>query len=686
MSQNEKEAMEQFSLDDILNEFSDHPAQPEAAEESARAEPEAVSTDTIRVELPAEEPNQPVQPVTGDTIRLDSIAKVLRETANPQDTLRYAPVDEEEEPAQPEEPEQEEAFGENWQPEFEQPIGNYVPPQPIVFRPRSRLRELKRQLIAGPEKRYYEISEKGLIPLQLAILCCLLVALLSSAVTVMQAVGAVSPDRMRLMVFSQFFAMMVSALLGSQQLLDGILDLGKKRFSLNTLMFITFIACVADGIFGLRDLRIPCCAAFCLEVLMSLWSSYQKRVTELGQMDTLRKAVRLDGVSKAVDYHNGMSALLRSEGQVADFMDNYAAVPKPEKTLGLYGLLVLLVSLAAAVLATVLHGISLGVQVLAVSLLAGMPATAFITVSRPTAVLEKRLHRLGSVICGWQGVEGMKGKLVFPLTHEDLFPSGACRMNGVKFYGDRDPDEVVAYAAALMETQGGGVAPLFTQLLESRNGRHYNVFNLRDYNNGGIGAEINGEAVLAGNLEFVKQMGVEVPEGIRVDQAVYVAIDGELSGLFAITYNKARSSAMGIATLCGYRKLKTVMVTNDFMLTEGFLRSKFGVSTRRMEFPESAVRKELSEKGPQEGATMYALTTETGLAPIAYAITGARALRTATKIGVGIHLAGGIAGLAMMVALAFIGAGYLLTPLNMLLFELIWMIPGLLITEWTRSV
>ena len=33
-----------------------------------------------------------------------------------------------------------------------------------------------------------------------------------------------------------------------------------------------------------------------------------------------------------------------------------------------------------------------------------------------------------------------------------------------------------------------------------------------------------------------------------------------------------------------------------------------------------------------------------------------------------------------------IGAEQLLTPANMFLYQLIWMIPGLLITEWTRSI
>ena len=40
----------------------------------------------------------------------------------------------------------------------------------------------------------------------------------------------------------------------------------------------------------------------------------------------------------------------------------------------------------------------------------------------------------------------------------------------------------------------------------------------------------------------------------------------------------------------------------------------------------------------------------------------------------------------IMLVLAYLGSTELLTPTNILLYQLIWAIPGLLVTEWTRTV
>jgi hypothetical protein len=71
---------------------------------------------------------------------------------------------------------------------------------------------------------------------------------------------------------------------------------------------------------------------------------------------------------------------------------------------------------------------------------------------------------------------------------------------------------------------------------------------------------------------------------------------------------------------------------------------------------------------------------------MAYCVTGARALKQSCNLGTVLHMVGGILGMAVVLVLMLLGAMHLLTPANMFLYQLVWMIPGFLLTEWTRSV
>ena len=403
-------------------------------------------------------------------------------------------------------------------------------------------------------------------------------------------------------------------------------------------------------------------------------------------MDVLRKAGKLCGVYAKEDAWEGKKVLLRIPGQVDDFMSNYDQGSEPEMRQGRYALIAMCVSLAIGIFAGITKDLYTGIQMVAISLLAAMPATAFIVTSRPFAILQRRLHRLGAVLCGWQGVKQLCGDVVFPLYNEDVFPLGTTRMNGVKFFGSRPTDMVLAYAAAVVMAEGSGLAPLFRQVLDSRNGRYYDAENLRHYENGGIGGNVLDEPVLVGPLSFLEEMGVEVPEGIQVSQAVCVAIDGELCGVFAISYEKTRSATAGLSTLSSYRKLNPAMIAGEFMMSEEFIRKKFSIKSKRLLFPDEQTRRELRMIQPEEGAEAALLTTALGLAPMAYCVTGARALKQSCDLGTVLHMVGGILGMAVVLALLLMGAMHLLNPANMFLYQLVWMIPGFLLTEWTRSV
>ena len=695
-----KNELQEFDLDDILSEFQDIPeaetqdVEPDEELEALMNLPEVTVPVIPEVpEEPAQEAAQPEEteapaPALGDTIRMEQIIREVRaeteeareaETAVSEDaTIRMelpemvpAPEAPAEEAAQ--EPAQE-----------AEPVP--VTPPIIELNPRARLRELKRKLVAGPEKRYYELSEQGVGRLQMAILLNLLIVAGCAAITTMFTMGLIPENRLRLVIFTQVLAMLLSALMGSNQMLDGLAELLRGRFTINTLLSVTFAACCADAVFCLQELRIPFCAAFSLQVTMALWARYQRRTTEMAQMDTLRKAVRLHALVKEPDYFGGKPGILRTQGNVDHFMDNYDEPSGPEKLQNGYAFLALFACVGIAVFAGVLHGVSLGVQVFSTSLLVAVPASFYVTLSRPMAILEKRLHMVGTVICGWQGVQGLCGKAAFPLKDEDIFPNGSTKLNGVKFYGDRDPDLVVSYATSLICAAGSGLTPVFRQQLASRDGKEHPVENFHNYGDGGIGGEVCGEPVLLGNLNFLQDMGVEIPEGTMVNQAVYAAIDGQLCAVFAISYAKMRSAAGGLVALCGYRKLTPVLTGGDFIMTDGLLRSKFKINTRRIAFPDRETRQALRERRPDPNAMGLAFATRDELVSYAYAVTGSRALRTSVRMGTVFHLLGGILGMLIMLALSYLGAVELLTPTHIFLYQVILLVPGLLFTQWTSTV
>ena len=124
----------------------------EPAVHNISQEPESEEPETAEAPAAEEETetSQPL-PMTDATIRLDDISQIEAVPFH-EELSREEPVTGE--------PAQEPQTVPEAEPE-EEPTEPVIPP-PIVFRPRSRLRELKKQLVAGPEKRYYELSEQGL--------------------------------------------------------------------------------------------------------------------------------------------------------------------------------------------------------------------------------------------------------------------------------------------------------------------------------------------------------------------------------------------------------------------------------------------------------------------------------------------------------------------------------------------
>ncbi len=673
-----------FTLDDIIREFSE----PELDDilQEVQPEPETLP--------PEERKTPPVSPLTADTVRLDTVTTTAASAAPSQNTAVFQPVIRETTPEEPEEmpelipePEPEEPptepFSDEWEPEYDEPMGDY--PHPIAFPKKNRQTELRKKLVAGPEKRYHALAADGIGKLQLSIVLHLILFVASAAGAVLVSANLVDGNQLQLLIFAQLIIAMMAGLLGCYRLLVGMGSLLRKRFTLNTLLLVAFIACMVDGFFCLNTQRMPLTPLLCLDLLMAQWAEYQRRNTQIGQMDTLRKALDVTALVKVDNYFEGKPAYTTAEGDPDAFMDEYYKPTAPERWLELFSLGALVVSVGLSVFVGIRSGWPTAVQVLSAALLAAVPASSLIIISRPIAVLEGRLHRLGAVLCGWKGIREADRFSVYPLKHDDLFPTDCAKLNGVKFYGTVDPGRVVAYSTALIAHDGDGMMRIFSHLPRSRNIHQHQVTDFLAYP-GGITGLVDGWNVLVGTQEFLTEMGIPVPEDAQLPQAIYASVDGQFSAVFALQYNRNKSTANALRTLCGYRRVTAVLTARDFILTDHFISSKLGVNVQRMVFPERQVRQELAAKTVPEDAPVVALVTKSGLASRAYALTGARALRNTLIIGSIVHIFAGLAGLAAVLALTLTNSLDVLNAQNLLAYSLVWLVPGIMITEWTRYI
>ena len=646
----------EFDLEDIIREFSDQPELDEF----------------IREYVPKK--NRPAQNVGGDTIRMDPLPDKgsMRRFEGPR-----MPVKEPEVPVV-------EPFSEDWEPEYEEPMGDYVPKNPIPF-PKERVRSLRDKLEEGPEKRFYELTAAVASRLRLTALLEAMIFVVTTCITLAYTLGYIPPERIRMVVFCQLLSVLLAALLCSGRLVQGLAGLARGRFTLSAFLLITAAVCLVDALICLSQKRISCCGIFCLEAAMAQWAICQEQATEKSRMDTLRKASDLIALSKVEDYYEEIAGYAPAQGEPESFMDHYRAPSAPERVLHTYTAIVVVVAVVLAVIAGITAGWDYAAHMLSAVLLVSMPATVFISMRRPEAVLEKRMHEAGTVLCGWQGIGAVDKDAVFPVTHKDLFPADAVKPNGMKFYGSVDPDMVLCYAGSLIRYEGGSLSAIFTPLMTSRYIRRAVVEEFSSYP-GGLSALVDGEPVVVGNLEFMRQMGIEVPKQAQIRHAVYASVDGVLSGVFAVQYNRNKQVAAGLRNVCSYAKIRPVLVSPDFMLTERFLRETLKVNVSRMQFLDYNTCLELQKKRPGSDGAVVALMVREGLLARAYGLTGAVSLASAQKAGAVIHILGGVIGMTAVAVLALVGAWHLLTPVNLLLYSLLWMIPGILITEWTRYI
>ena len=660
-----------FTLEDIIREFGGWTKAP------AHEKPPEETSEVMRVA--ADAPAEHVKPadLTGDTIRFRVVGEEDLKSAEEEKQPLPAEIPEEPQPDKEQLRAQKRAERRSRMRLKKQEFQRRKANRAAI---RAARREEPELVYPSAEEAYADYGKTGSVRLRLAAsfaLCVLSLIALFLGSTVIGPLDLTGNTRN----FSIFLmaSLMVQCVLSYEVFIRGIYQALKLRFDLGSYLTLTVLVTLADGFFAIPVGRLPFCPVPQILVLMALWSVYLEKKAKRQTLKTVLSMEHPVAAAKEEKAWHGLDCIFRTEGSLEDFTAMLETPDAAQKTMRIYAPVIAVAALALGGFASI-RGQGEFLWSWAALLSAALPAGGFLAASRPFSILAKQLHHDGAAICGWRGAKNLSGECGIVIEDADLFPKANVSMNGMKMYSELPARQVVGYATAVIKAAGSGLLPLFEEVMKNEDGRRYTADSFHQYEGGGLGAEIKGDVVLLGSLAFMRLMGVRVPEGTRVQSALYISVNKELVGVFALTYQPSAGTRSGLNQIMRSVGLTPILATRDFMITPALVKKRYKISVDRVEFPVVAERIRLSSDTAGQNGRQGALMAKDSFLSFAAAVAGGRLLRRAVHSGVILSVFSGLLGLALMGVMTYLGSVLALSAANLTLFHLLWLIPTLLIT------
>lgn len=475
-------------------------------------------------------------------------------------------------------------------------------------------------------------------------------------------------------------------LLGVDVLAKGLVRACRLKFGMDTLTTLACCFALADGVvLALRQDRegqLPYCAAALCALLLTMHGEYHRRCALRLSCRTAAAAAEPYLVTLDTGKWNGKDTYVKWSGTPAGFGSQ---IQMDDGAQRIYRRICPLLALSCVVLAMV-ASVGRGTPenllwCLAANFTAASAFGGALVYARPFHKIARRLAPGGAALAGWPGMlDSRRGDRVL-ITDWDLFPPGSVDLNGIKIFGDFPVERVVGYTATLIRDSGSGLSKLFHDLLRTQGAIFRKAQGLQCHEGGGLSAQIRDDQVLVGSAAFMNLMEVALPQGLNVKNAVFCAINGELAGIFALNYSLPDTVFPAMSALLSER-VNPVLATRDFNVIPAMLQQRFHLAADKMDFPSIQRRRELSEPEQEHSATLTAILCREGLAPFAESVLGARRLRRCAGLGGALCCTGSIMGVLISYYLTSVEAYASLSPLNLLIYLIMWLLPVWFLTDW----
>lgn len=506
----------------------------------------------------------------------------------------------------------------------------------------------------------------------------------------------------------------IGLLLGYDVVIKGIRGFTVLRPNAESAVLFANIASLVHAATSLAnhgiDIALPYCAVSTVTLFFAVCGVFLKNRAYLRACKTAGATKEPVGIF-VKDFYGDRNVFKHSIEDRETFVGHLTAQDGADRFWSYFASIVIVASIVFAAVAS--YGRGAGEYFIwGLAAISSLSAPFFVMhcYAHPFSVVCKKLTDIGAAIAGWYSAQELVGDLRVILRDTDVFPHGCVKLHGLKVYGKHSLEKTLAYTTSIIKESRSGLYKVFAELLKSQFGKTEKVYGLKYYESGGVEAEVNGDKVFLGTAGFMLRMGLRVSEGANVKNAIFIAVNSEIAGVYNVTY-KVNSEVQNGFEAMKRRKIRLVLATIDFNLTPMMVETLFGLSEgkllkRRKKrkkdinissygddwngfsssesdliYPEIEKRLDLSSDEQTIDRDPCAVVSRGGFAPMAFSIIAAGRLRKATKRNIFLSAISAVVGMLLMFYLVFCGSVTAATPHNVFIYMLLWAVPAYIFSK-----
>ncbi|MCL2084628.1 MAG: hypothetical protein FWH06_05145 [Oscillospiraceae bacterium] len=585
----------------------------------------------------------------------------------------------------------------------------YVPPEPEEIKPllnriNDRAHRLREPVRDMPPAEAAKKLEPYVRSLTLRAFAALALNIPMLYISLSHRIGLPMPEavsflfRPYIYVFVVMTLQLLTMFCGLDVLARGAIDLFHLRPSAETgvvaACFSSIVHVFSILLYGPSwHAYLPYCVVSSLLVMMSIWGARLRCGARLRTYMVAKNAEVTQSVTMEDRIWEDVAGVTKREAAPEGFVPQTESPDNVQRFFNFFIPFALVASVVLAFLASFGAGRGRDFWWAWSAILSSVtPAASFIAFVLPFNFVSKRVAQAGVALAGWSAARHMSKANVAVLTDNDIFPGDTVSLNGIKVIGTHAYDKALSYTTSVVHASGSGLAKPFVAFFKGDTSHFKRITDFQHYEGGGMGAYIGSDRVLVGSYNFMVSMSVSVPSDLKTKHAVYTAINMELVAVFAMIYTPL-AEVRGAIHQLSRNKVQPMFAVRDFNLTALLVKEKFKLSDDQIDYPVIEERLTLSDPTRKVYAKPVAIAGREGLPAYAESIVGSLALARTSRLNLLLSAICAAAGLLVVFYLIYTGAvssateffndhAATVSPVNILLYQLLWALPAAIVSSW----